>query len=336
MNKNLLLLFLTLFVIQNDIQAQSIIDLESWPVRDENLSISRIESINLIEDSMLVLLTSSPDGIRMLSKKGIVTSEIGKLGRGPFEWLRPISSKFVNDRLYIWDANNLKFLQYDNKMRPIKEMFAKSANSGFEIMNDDTIVILNPMPNKDEFIHIMKANYQGNSFELVKSFGSLSNEGRLLFFHGNTAPISRLQNDIIFADPAKSEIGIFNSLSGSLRYVKFHDQEFVIDPWEKPFRGTQDEFMKLEKYIFSNSRITSIQSLDNCILVEVEHFKESISTLRYHLFNLAYEYLGQVTLDDGGASNYIRGASGNKLFYMGNNYWSGEQTSSIKVKELSF
>jgi hypothetical protein len=95
---------------------QKIAELENTPS-----VVGEIKSFTMINDSNFLVSTSKPSRVFKYNTKGTQLQQIGKVGRGPYEYINPNIVKYNNNNVYVWCANLLKLIIFDNSGTPIKE-----------------------------------------------------------------------------------------------------------------------------------------------------------------------------------------------------------------------
>ena len=321
-------------LINTDLLGQSLQESSTLRLQANEITFGIIQAIQPIGNDKVIILQGNPDAVLTFNKNGDFIKNLGKVGRGPFEWLTPRYIFQVDDAFAIWDANGLKFLLYNNELEPVEELFGiKHAINGGSFKDQNTLAVLNRTPGQKEFVHLyQRKNHK--DFELIKSVGNLSYEGYVLFFHANTGGLVWNGDDIVYSDPAKPVINVYNLTSGTVRSFWFTDDNFKVEPWGGVFRSQREDFQRLETYLFTNSRIISLKKISDLILIEVENFINKQSYITYHFFDSEYNYVGKTNLGQGRPLNYIRGIDQDRLIYWNEDYYNEEETKSIRFRYL--
>jgi len=321
-------------LINTDLWGQSLNESSTLTLQVNDITLGMIQTIQPIGNDKVIILQGNPDAVLAFNKDGDHIKNLGKVGRGPFEWLTPRYIFHADETFAIWDANGLKLLVYNNELEPVEEIFGiKHAINGGSLKDQNTLAVLNRISGKKEFVHLYQRN-NSKDFELIKSVGNISSEGYVLFFHENTGGLVWNGDDIVYSDPAKPEINVYNLTTGTTKSFQFTDNNFRVEPWGRPFRGQREDFQRLETYLFTNSRIISLRKISNLIIVEIENFINKQSNITYHFFDSEYNYVGKTNLEKGRPLNYIRGIDHNKLIYWNENYYDEEETKSIRFRNL--
>jgi hypothetical protein len=282
-----------------------------------------------------VLTHREPVGISVINKKGSLTDKVGSSGRGPFEWLLPSKLQKSDGQVYIWDANNLKYLVYNDAITPKTELRGiKHSVSGFSVSHENDLIATYHNPTTDNnFIKIYERKDK-SELKMTRSLGNLSDEGRILMFNAFAGGILWVGHELIWVDPASPELIVYDFEKDEVKYFKFDDEHFKVEDWNYEIEASQKTFQRIRDYIFSNSRIVSLQKLMRHILVEVEHFVDNNSVIYYHIFDFNYEHIGKIKYGEGGWENYIRGIDQNRLIFWGEDYNETGQMNSMIVREL--
>lgn len=305
------------------------------PVHDFNLLISEFEYIEPVKDDY-VIVQRKPQGVSVLNRNGEVVTKLGNQGHGPFEWQMPSYIQNINEQIIIWDAGSLKFIVFDKTYEPVRELMGiRTAINGFSFKNENQVAVYNDKRLQNEFIHIYERDESGQ-FDLKESMGHLTDEGRTLFMIAMSGGILWNGDDLVWVNPAVQTLFVYNTKNDQQRSILIDEELFSTEPWNEPDQVSPAILEKFEEYIFSNSRIVSLQKLENHILVEMEHFPNGEPVMTYQIFDLDYNFVGHIEAGEGDWVNYIRGADGNKLFYWGEDYTETGEMNSIKVREVVF
>lgn len=306
------------------------------PVQHFDLQISEFLYIQPV-GNVFVIIHRRPDGVSVMNQQGELETRLGRDGRGPFEWRSPAFIQYNNGEIIIWDAGNLKFLVFDENFEPVRENIGiRHAISGFNNRDRDLISVYNqPAAHESEFIHIYERASSGDA-TLKKKLGNLSDEGRTMLFLEMMGGLLWNEDDLIWVDPAVPGFFVYKTRENKQVEFTFRDGLFSVDTWVEPRVMTSETLNEIEEYLFSNSRIVSLQKLKNHILLEVEHFRDTDPVLHYHLYDFDYNYITYLTAGEGGWENYIRGVDENRLFYWGEDYMETGENGSIRIREVVF
>src|SRR5690554_1040037 len=74
---------------------------------DPNI-IGVVNAVDIINDSSLVVSTTSPPQVIIYNRNGNQTQEIGKTGRGPNEYISPSIVKYSQGKIYVWCTNQAR------------------------------------------------------------------------------------------------------------------------------------------------------------------------------------------------------------------------------------
>ena len=311
-------------------------EVEMIPVFDRDLSYSYIEIIQPVHDHYVVI-HDPPEGASVINRKGELQFRLDASGRGPFEIQRPRYVAYENQKVFIWDSGNLKFLVFDEDIGPDVELLGiRHAIDGFDVNKNGLVAVFQNPRFQDQYVHIYEIN-DSNRLAKRKDLGNLTNEGRTLFFMDNTGGVLWNENDLVWVEPSKTILNIYSIDKEEQIEIQFDEQLFEVRP--SPIRADQDfnrnSFDDIKAYIKNNSRILSIRKLTEHIIVEMEHFEDEESIITYAIFDLDYNHLGRIELEESGWTNYIRGVDGNRLFYWGENYVNTGVINHIRVREIT-
>lgn len=311
-------------------------EVEIIPVANSELSYSNIQIIQPV-NGHFVIIHSQPEGVSVINRKGELQYQPGTSGRGPFEIQTPGFVHYENQKVFIWDSGNLKFLVFDANMEPDRELLGiRHAISGFKVNQNGLIAVFQSPRFQENFVHIYEVT-NSNSVINRKDLGVLTDKGRALFFHYNTGGVAWNENELVWVEPSKTILNIYSLEKDEISEIPFEDPMFVsgASPFNADGNFTRQTMDQIVEYFQNNSRIVSVRKLEEHILVEMEHFRDEESILTYTLFDLTYNKIGRVELEEGGSKNYIRGVDGNKLFYRGDDYENTGVNHHIRVREIT-
>jgi len=310
-------------------------EVEMIPVLNRNLSYSRFQIIQPV-NNQYVIIHRQPEGVSVMNRNGELQSQPGRSGRGPFEMQTPRYIHYTNQKVYIWDSNNLKFLVFDENIEPDVEFLGiRHAIDGFVVNNKGHIAVFQSPRVQDHFVHIYEVN-ESNRLTKRKDLGNLTDEGRTLFFRSNTGGILWNEDDLVWVEPSRTILNVYSTDHDKLLEIPFEDEYFEVgpSPYKPDGNFTSQTLSNIEEYFLSNSRIVSIRKLKEHILVEMEHFREEESIITYSIFDLDYNKVGRIELEEGGWTNYIRGVEENRLLYLAEDYETTGMTRQIRVREI--
>lgn len=302
-------------------------------VQHFDLQISEFLSIQPVGD-LFVIIHRSPDGVSVMNSQGGLEAQLGRSGRGPFEWRSPAFVQYIDGEIIIWDAGNLKFLIFDENFEPVREDIGiRHSIRGFYYKNENLLSVYNQPAHESEFIHIYERTSSGE-IALKNKTGDLSKEGEIMLFREMMGGLLWNEDDLIWADPALPGFFVYKTEENEQLEFTFRDNLFSVQSWNEHPVMTRETLHKIEEYLFSNSRIISLQKMENHILIEVEHFQDGDPVLHYHLYDFEYNYITKLKAGRGGWENYIRGVDENRLYYWGEDYMETGETGSIRVREI--
>ena len=329
----LLSICITVYSQNPDQVSVHINDLQSITVEQYELQISELLYVQPVGD-YYVIVHRNQDGVSVMNGQGELKTQLGSTGRGPFEWQSPAFIEHHDGEIIIWDAGNLKFLIYDEDFEPVREEYGiQYSIRGFSRKDQNVLAAFDQPGNENKFVYIYE-NESNGRFTINKTLGTLSEEGRMMLYIEMIGGVLWNGGDLLWVDPAVPGFFVYSTENESNKKVTFHDEHFSVESWDEPPGMTQRAFQKLEKYLFSNSRVVSIQAIKEHILIEVEHFQNGDPVITYHLFDFKYNNIGKVEAGEGGWMNYIRGVEGNRLYYWGEDYMETGLNRSIRVREI--
>lgn len=305
-------------------------EMEPIPLINENVIMSLTEFIQPFSGNY-ILVHSKPEAIHVINDEGELKSQLGRSGKGPFEWQRPRYTQVLENEIIFWDAGNLKVFGFNENFQPEQELKGiRHAIRGLRFKNRNIVAVLHDIPGENEYIKLYEKSENG-SLVLKDRFGKLTEEGRKLHMIFMSGGILWNSNDLIWCDPAIPEINIFNTEEKQFKKIEIPDDRFSVEDWGNKVQSPNN----IEDFIFSNSRVVSLQKLEDYIMVEIEHFQDGESLIMYHFFDFNYNHVGDVNAGEGGFANYIRGVDkGNRLIFWGEDYNETGELNSLAVRKV--
>jgi hypothetical protein len=242
----------------------------------ENLFlIGNIESFDIIDNEHFVVATSKPSNVIIFDKNGQQVKKIGNEGKGPFEYQNPNIIQIHNDKIYVWDADQLKLIVYDNLGNSIEEY------NDFKVAIDNFKIIKN-----------LACFYFGGGFSGMIGVYDLSKK-QYVFKGGNTSEEHLLLN----LNRGAGGMTLFNEgmvyMSAdqlSLNYLDLNnfeertlaaliDNEFKVENITNAKEIINSNMTEAIKYITTNSYVTGLfMAYDNLVIkAEVGKFTKDIN-----------------------------------------------------------
>ncbi|MDR9417396.1 6-bladed beta-propeller [Gracilimonas sp.] len=223
----------------------------------------------------------SPDGLQM--------QIIGKKGRGPFEYERPVKLFCDVDAIYFREGVSSKYLSFDSNGNGLWEKIAFPIAPGKFIIDDNSLVLIHFVPQlHKDYLKI----FDIDSEEQIKSFGFTNNIDPLLGIYNGSGGLTKHFDRIYFARP--SDTKLYYLQDESVDSVEFTDPEFEV----KKTNLTQDsDWNKVVDYISSNSRVSGLFPLSNYLIAQTEH--GTVEEDRYSklfVFNKDHTLLDEITV----------------------------------------
>lgn len=272
--------------------------------------VGKIKSFTMIDDSIFLVSTSKPPRVFKYNTKGTQLQQIGKEGKGPYEFTNPNIVKAHNDNLYVWCANLLKLIIFDSTGSPLKEFkFDKGIKKFLPYKNficfysaggfDEPIVKIFDL-SKSEFVN--------------EGYGTKTNEHKILNMREGSGGLSSKDSILYFTstnDLTINEINLNTFKTGENH--KIDDPDFNTQKMKKGINTLlQDDQSKILKYMYGTAVNNGIFCKDSIIIlksnigkVEVDEntleFKNT--SKRYHKFyifneNTELEFTVQMKMKD--------------------------------------
>lgn len=240
----------------------------------ENISLfGNIESFDFIDSNHIVVATSKPSSVIIFNINGQQVKEIGDSGRGAFEYQKPKIVKVHNNKIFIWDAGQLKLLVFDKEGNSIAE------HTGFKQAVNDIAL------SKNLVCLYFGGGYSGllGVYDLTaKKFifkgGQTTEEHHLLNLNTGAGGMTLFKEGLIYmtADQlALSIIDLNNFQEKDL--ISLYDFEFTVENVKNAQNLINSNINKAIEYLYKNSYITGLYIVEDKIMIkaEVGEFKKT-------------------------------------------------------------
>ena len=240
---------------------QKIAELENTPS-----VVGRIESFTMINDSNFLVSTSKPPRVFKYNTKGSQLQQIGKVGRGPYEYINPDIVKANNNNVYIWCSNLLKLIIFDNSGTPLKEYNFDKAIKEF-------------LPYKNFLCFYSSGGFDEpiiKIFDLSKNklindgYGIKSNEHKLLNMKEGSGGLA-IKDSMLYFTPTNSltinEINL-NTLKKGESY-KIDDPDFNTQKMKGDINTLIEKSQaEMFKYIYGTAVTNGIFCIDSLLILK--------------------------------------------------------------------
>jgi hypothetical protein len=229
--------------------------------------IGKISSVDVINDSSLVISTNNPPQVIIFDKSGNQIQEIGKYGKGPNEYLKPNIVKYYRNNIYVWCQDLLKLNVYKLDGTPVNQYNFKSAIKDFEIYNNYACIYSSG--GIDESI-ITIFDLSENRFK-EQCFGKATKEHQILNMKEHTGGIALKDCLLYFSPTSYPEISIIDL--STLKLVsnkKIVDTEFKLQMVSDDINGFLMNQNKSIQYIFGSHVVTGVYTTDSVIVIRTE------------------------------------------------------------------
>lgn len=229
--------------------------------------IGDVRYVDIINDSALVVSTTSPPQVIILDRNGNQIQKIGKVGKGPNEYLSPSIVKYSQSKIYIWCSKQLRLLVFDVNGKVVKQYNFENAIKDFVIFKnyacfytvgglDKSLITIFDL-SQSEFIN--------------KTFGSLTKEHEILNMREHSGGIA-IKDSLLFFTPTNAlEISIVDlSEFNLITKIKIDDPEFKIDKVSGDINNFIRDQIKSIQYIYGSCRVLGIYSTKQGIILRAE------------------------------------------------------------------
>lgn len=276
---------------------------EEISILDENLFLmGQIESFDFINNTQFVVTTKAPSKIIVFDRNGQQVKEIGTQGRGPYEYQSPTIVRANNDRIYVWDAGQLKLIVYDLFGNPLQE-YNEFAVAVKDFRVRENFVSFYFAGGSSDLLGI----YDLNENQFIFKGGAITEEHLLLNFNNNAGGMAFFREGLAFlsADDLNLQYLDFKEFDQQ-SLTSLNDRDFTVNNVDDHSEMTNSDFNMVIEYLMENSYITGLYNLDDKLILkaEVGRFKKidnvndaSERFKKYYILNEDFELTKIVKVD---------------------------------------
>lgn len=318
------------------------LDYEKISTLKENLLLfGNIESFDFIDDEHFVVATSKPSDVIIFDRSGQQVKKIGRIGRGPFEYQNPKIIRVHNDKIFVWDADFLKLIVYDNLGNSIKEY------GGFKVGIDDFIVT------KNYVCFYFGGGFSGmvGIYDLIKEQyvyrgGEPSEEHLLLSLNRGSGGMTLFNDGLAYisADELSLKFVDFSNFKEKT-IASLNDIEFKVENVNNSAKIINSNRSEAIKYIMKNSYGDGLFKIGNKLVMkaEVGEFKQDKNNVndnserfhKYYILNSKLELMQTVKAPhDFGENNNLFTSYNDELYCL--RYNTSHDSFYYELNKLKF
>lgn len=262
---------------QFDNEKQSGLDLklvETFHLSEDDFLLSNITDISIGNNNSILVINDAGERVIVYDNEGKEQTLIGGVGRGPFELLSPSLGRYSNDKIQIWDSNQLKLSIFNDDGIGVREY------SGFRWAINDFVVygeevyVLNSGKKTAKILE--KYNLNGNKIDPLKGLVEKTNEHR---FFENIKPavgMSIKEDKIYFMSPSSLTLYTYDLSSDILDSVVLHDPDFYV-PEVKNLESIWRMPSRVEELLREASRVTGLYHIGNYTVITAQLGKDTMN-----------------------------------------------------------
>lgn len=228
------------------------------------MHIGIINSFQFLNKMDLLVTTDNPAAVVVYGIDGQQKQKIGKVGNGPFEYLKPSIAKTHDNKIYVWCSMLLKLIVFDLEGKPIIEYTHLS-----EGIKDFTIYkhfFCYYTTNKEEIVNILDLDTEPHT---SRSFGQPSNEHQIIGFHQSSGALVVKDNFILFTPTNELEINKINIIDWAISKSNIEDKDFIVSKINKTPSEVIGDPQNMV-YIFGSNMVQDLFETKNNIVLKAE------------------------------------------------------------------
>lgn len=227
--------------------------------------VGSIESLCVFKDGFAAI--TNPDNVFVYDFNGKQKYTIGHSGNANFEYNRPFIIRSLEDSLYVWSANSLKFIVYSKDGTPVKEYPYRSSIRDF-VPSKDKLIIYNSGVNYGYTIDIYSKGTKGVTESIIET----SNEHKVLLSLMSVAPLICQENRVFFVPKDKLIVTGYDMVNHKYNVSEIQSQTFNV----KELRDLdilKNRKQMIEFLMSSSASISLIPHNNDILLLTLEGYE---------------------------------------------------------------
>lgn len=210
---------------------------------------------DIINDSSLLISTTTPPQVFVFNRNGNQALKVGKIGKGPNEYLSPSIVKYSQDEIYVWCSKQLRLIVFDINGEAIKQYDFDKAVKDFVIFKN--YVCFYTVGGLNESLITIFDLSQGQFIN--KAFGSLTKEHEILNMREHSGGIVIKDSLLFFTPTNELEVSIVDlSKFILIKKIKIEDSEFKTQKVSGDINSFLRDQAESIQYIYGASRVLGI------------------------------------------------------------------------------
>lgn len=249
---------------------------DSYLVRQETVLsqdariLDEIEHATLLADGSWIVTTKDP-GVFHFSPEGSFLRQLGREGRGPFEYTQPLQVRADGETIAVWDQGNRKILVFGPDGERIREWtgFGRPI-SDFELVGD-TLYAYSSGAARTDFVSLHVHESRGTP---LKAFGDAPEGHRPLSFLSGSGGLTydRVRDRLLYVSPAALDVHVYDSHTGEQQSWTIEDNAFDVESVQSPGRSLANVLIAGE-HAFRSSRFYLLNAFGGRVLSVLQHGK---------------------------------------------------------------
>ncbi len=227
-----------------------------------------ISSMDFVDSTSFIIASKKPADIFRLGTDGLQVNEIGRYGKGPFEYISPSIVKVCNGNVYVWCEQTLKLIIYEPNGTGIREYTNfKKAIKTFEVYANYVVFYVSG-GFKESLIEILDLDRN----EIVYRSGTPSEEHLLLSLLEQAGGMAVSDSLLYYVVPDNLSYNVIDLNNFSSEKVEVDDKEFFVTKLNENANYIINKNRdKAFDYLWHNSCVTDICVTDGiiCLIAEL-------------------------------------------------------------------
>ncbi|MTI88733.1 MAG: 6-bladed beta-propeller [Balneolaceae bacterium] len=246
--------------------------IKNYELTERDYFISNIKKGSFPDIDTILLSLDTEQGILKYSDEGNNQLRIGKIGRGPFEYINPsiVYYDTKDDNIFVWDASQLKLIQYDSQGKGIKEFTDFRWSWGDFVINDSTLFFYNNGKSSGKYIQ----EYHLESSEIIKKFGHIDQQHAFFKIYEGSGGLAQKSNYIYYVSPSKLKVNRINTDDYTEYSKTIHDPDFEVPHIKNAAEIISRGKQKISELMRDASIVLDVYALENYLVLMAQVGKQ--------------------------------------------------------------
>jgi hypothetical protein len=229
--------------------------------------LGELSSFHLVDEESFVVSAVQPSVVVLFDKHGEQLRNIGRQGRGQFEYLTPSLVRSFNGFIYVWCSNSLKLIVFTKYGEAVKEYHFTRAVKDFAVHNNIMFIYKGDDPVERRIVSLY--DLDAGEF-LTHAYGERTNEHDILNSSFCAGAMLLDGGHLYFAPSDRTRLYQVNLADFSLSEFSTDAPGFQREIVDKPLDEFMQDVFTSVKYLFGSDVVTGLFKASGQIVMMAE------------------------------------------------------------------